>query len=188
MNILLMYSSRFGQTQKIAQILESEWSRSGALVTLVDLEEAEKKQIDPAAFDTIVIGASIRYGHYAPVLQHWVDNHIDTLNSTPSAFFSVSILANKPHRNTPETHSYTRKFFEKSAWRPQHIGIFAGELDYRKYHLLDRYLMKFVMWLNKGETDFKAHIEFTDWEKVRHFGQAVLATTNDQPKEISKTN
>lgn len=172
MNYLLIFSSRFGYTHKIAQRLEAQWTAAGITVHTISLNEAP--QLNLGDYDKIIIGASIRYGHYAPKMTSWIQQNQHILDQTPSAFFSVSILANKPHRNTPQTHTYTRKFFEKSTWQPDVIGIFAGELHYAKYNLIDRYLMQLVMKLNKGETDLNAHIEYTDWQKVRQFGELVL--------------
>ncbi|MDF7676413.1 menaquinone-dependent protoporphyrinogen IX dehydrogenase [Neisseriaceae bacterium ESL0693] len=172
MKFLLLYSSRFGHTRKIALALQQQWQKQGIQVDLKDLNCLPA--LKAGQYDKIIIGASIRYGHYAPQLAQWTQQHQALLNSLPSAFFSVSILARKPHRNTPETHTYTRKFFAANAWQPKEIGIFAGELNYAKYHLVDRYLMKMVMWLNKGETQSDAIIEMTDWQKVEDFGQAVI--------------
>ncbi len=173
MHILILYSSRFGQTLKISQALKHQWQDAGAQVTLANLEQTAGT--DLAQFDKIVIGASIRYGHFAKCLDAFTAAQTQQLNHIPSAFFSVSILANKAHKSTPETHTYTRKFFEQSAWQPKLVGIFAGELAYHKYHLVDRYLMKLVMKINKGETNTQAHIEFTDWHKVQQFGAQVMA-------------
>ena len=172
MHILILYSSRFGQTLKISQALKHQWQDAGAQVTLANLEQTAGT--DLAQFDKIVIGASIRYGHFAKCLDAFTAAQTQQLNHIPSAFFSVSILANKAHKSTPETHTYTRKFFEQSAWQPKLVGIFAGELAYHKYHLVDRYLMKLVMKINKGETNTQAHIEFTDWHKVQQFGAQVM--------------
>ncbi len=172
MHILILYSSRFGQTLKISQALKHQWQDAGAQVTLANLEQTAGT--DLAQFDKIVIGASIRYGHFAKCLDAFTAPQTQQLNHIPSAFFSVSILANKAHKSTPETHTYTRKFFEQSAWQPKLVGIFAGELAYHKYHLVDRYLMKLVMKINKGETNTQAHIEFTDWHKVQQFGTQVM--------------
>ncbi|MBP6551794.1 MAG: menaquinone-dependent protoporphyrinogen IX dehydrogenase [Vitreoscilla sp.] len=172
MHILILYSSRFGQTLKISQALKHQWQDAGAQVTLANLEQTAGT--DLAQFDKIVIGASIRYGHFAKCLDAFTAAQTQQLNHIPSAFFSVSILANKAHKSTPETHTYTRKFFEQSAWQPKLVGIFAGELAYHKYHLVDRYLMKLVMKINKGETNTQAHIEFTDWHKVQQFGTQVM--------------
>ena len=173
MHILILYSSRFGQTLKISQALKHQWQDAGAQVTLANLEQTAGT--DLAQFDKIVIGASIRYGHFAKCLDAFTAAQTQQLNHIPSAFFSVSILANKAHKSTPETHTYTRKFFEQSAWQPKLVGIFAGELAYHKYHLVDRYLMKLVMKINKGETNTLAHIEYTDWQKVHQFGVSVLS-------------
>ena len=173
MHILILYSSRFGQTLKIAQALQHQWQAEGSLVTLTNLEHAA--DLNLSDFDKVVIGASIRYGHFAKCLDTFTAQHAQALNHIPSAFFSVSILANKAHKSTAETHTYTRKFFEQSEWQPKQIGIFAGELAYHKYHLLDRYLMKLVMKINKGETNTRAHIEYTDWQKVHQFGVSVLS-------------
>lgn len=172
MNYLLLYSSRFGYTHKIAQVLEAQWATAGINVNTVNLTEAPAIKQDE--YNKINIGASIRYGHYASQLTSWITNNLQILNHTPSAFFSVSILATKPHRNTPQTHTYTRKFFQKSPWHPNLIGIFAGELHYANYNLIDRYMMKLVMKLNKGETNTNAHIEYTDWKKVRDFGEQLI--------------
>ena len=172
MHILILYSSRFGQTLKISQALKHQWQDAGAQVTLANLEQTAGT--DLAQFDKIVIGASIRYGHFAKCLDAFTAAQTQQLNHIPCAFFSVSILANKAHKSTPETHTYTRKFFEQSAWQPKLVGIFAGELAYHKYHLVDRYLMKLVMKINKGETNTQAHIEFTDWHKVQQFGTQVM--------------
>ena len=172
MHILILYSSRFGQTLKISQALKHQWQDAGAQVTLANLEQTAGT--DLAQFDKIVIGASIRYGHFAKCLDAFTAAQTQQLNHIPSAFFSVSILANKAHKSSPETHTYTRKFFEQSAWQPKLVGIFAGELAYHKYHLVDRYLMKLVMKINKGETNTQAHIEFTDWHKVQQFGTQVM--------------
>lgn len=174
MRILILFSSRFGQTHKIASRLAEQFTASDAQTTLIDFADLDHTTIHLADFDKILIGASIRYGHYAPVVKRWTDDHADALNRLPSAFFSVSILATKPHKSTPETHSYTRKFLQRSRWQPRLVGIFAGELAYAKYHWLDRYMMKLVMTLNGGENRLDAHIEFTDWTQVRAFGEQFL--------------
>ena len=62
MKYLLIYSSRFGYTYKIAQILEKQWTAAGILVSVVNLNEAPALKLGD--YDQIIIGASIRYGHY----------------------------------------------------------------------------------------------------------------------------
>lgn len=181
MRILILFSSRFGQTRKIAERLAAQLTVSGARCTLINFADLDNRAVSLSDFDKVLIGASIRYGHFAPVVKRWTDDHADALNRLPTAFFSVSILATKPHKSTPQTHSYTRKFLQKSSWRPQLVGVFAGELVYAKYNLADRYMMKLVMALNGGETRLNAQVEFTNWTQVQAFGERFIALSSHAP-------
>ncbi|AUZ05102.2 MULTISPECIES: menaquinone-dependent protoporphyrinogen IX dehydrogenase [Vitreoscilla] len=172
MNIVVLYSSRFGQTLKIAHALQSQWQQASCKVDLFNIEQTPT--LDWDAYDVIVIGASIRYGHYAKAVHRFIDTHTEILNQKPSYFYSVSILAAKAEKSTFATHPYTQKLFANCSWQPQHIAIFAGELAYRKYHIVDKYLMKLVMSFNKNVSSDVQEMEFTDWEKVKQLGELVV--------------
>ena len=172
MKIVLLYSSRFGQTLKIAQALQSQWQQEANEVCLHDIAQAHTLNLHD--FDCIVVGASIRYGHYAKAVHRFIADNAPLLNRKPSYFYSVSILAAKPAKATLQTHPYTRKLFEQHIWQPTGVAIFAGELAYRKYHLIDTYLMKLVMSFNKSVSSDVKEMEFTDWQKVSAFGEKVL--------------
>ena len=49
-------------------------------------------------YDRVVIGASIRYGHYHSAFQEFVKKHATRLNSMPSAFYSVNLVASRSLR------------------------------------------------------------------------------------------
>lgn len=59
----------------------------------------------------MVIGASIRYGHFHPALDRFVKKHTAVLNKMPGAFYSVNLVARKAEKRTPQTNSYTRASF-----------------------------------------------------------------------------
>jgi len=65
------------------------------------------------------------------------------------------------------------KFLKQIEWKPKKLAVFAGKLDYQKYGLFDRQMIRFIMWLTKGPTDTKSVIEFTDWNKVEKFAYLV---------------
>ncbi|MBR1375642.1 MAG: menaquinone-dependent protoporphyrinogen IX dehydrogenase [Cardiobacteriaceae bacterium] len=169
--ILLIYSSRFGYTKKIAEFIAERLKKQGNLVDIYSLEDVINNNLSDQLqeYQGIIIGASIRYGHYDKKLALFVEKNATLLNEKQACFYSVSILASKEHRNTAETHTYTRKFFEKSTWQAKIIGIFAGELDYAKYSLPEKYLMLLVMKINGRKTTLKERIEFTDWNKIEEF-------------------
>jgi len=173
--ILLAYSTTDGHTLRICQRLQQVMQGLGKQATVTLLTEAGA--LDLASFDRIVIGASIRYGKHQPQVAEFIAKNQALLESRPSAFFSVNIVARKPNKNTPETNPYLIKYLKSITWKPHLTGVFAGKLDYPKYGFLDRQMIRFIMLITKGPTDPKAVVEFTDWNKVEEFGREVCALT-----------
>lgn len=173
--ILIAYATTDGHTLHICQRLQQVMEALGSQVTVSLLAPAEA--LDLASFDRIVVGASIRYGHHQPQVAEFINRHQALLESRPSAFFSVNVVARKPDKNTPETNPYCRKFLKSVAWKPALAAVFAGKLDYPRYGFIDRQMIRFIMLITKGPTDPKTVVEFTDWAQVEAFGREVCALT-----------
>ncbi|PPD32754.1 MAG: menaquinone-dependent protoporphyrinogen IX dehydrogenase [Methylomonas sp.] len=170
-NILIIYSSKDGQTLKICQALQSDIEQHGNPVSLVSIANAE--QLDLANFDKIVIGASIHYGRHHPDILAFINRNQTVLDSKPNAFFSVNVVARKPQKSQPDTNPYLKKFLKRIAWKPKQLAVFAGKIDYPSYNRLDRTVIRLIMWLTKGPTDPNAIVEFTDWDQVRSFAKII---------------
>jgi menaquinone-dependent protoporphyrinogen oxidase len=153
----------------LQQIIEAR----GEQLTLVPIAEAA--DLDLAGFDKIVIGASIRYGKHSSLVHDFINRHQTLLESKPNAFFSVNVVARKPAKNQPHTNPYVKKFLRKIAWKPQHVAVFAGKIDYPRYSPFDRLVIRLIMWMTKGPTDPKAVVEFTDWQQVDAFGEQLVS-------------
>ena len=174
--ILLLYSSFYGQTRKISEFIRDELAPRGDEVVVRPLTEGAA---DAERFDALVVGSSIRHGkHHAEVVD-FVRAHRELLELRPNAFFSVSLIARKPHKQTAESNQYVRAFLARSPWQPQLVGIFAGVLDYQRYGTFDRYAIRFIMTLTKGPTDLHTNVEFTNWDKVREFAAQLAALAAD---------
>jgi len=171
--ILLLYSTVDGHTLTICQHIRRELEAEGNTVTLSKIEDAGETDLAP--FDKIVIGASIRYGKHRPSVFTFVAKHLAQLESKPSAFFTVNIVARKPEKNHPDTNPYLKKFLQQSRWQPKLLDVFAGRLDYPRYRPFDRMMIRFIMLITKGPTDPSTVVEFTDWQRVDAFAQAVNA-------------
>ncbi len=172
MNCLFLYSSRDGQTKKIITRIAENLRRSGEICELRDL--ATVKTINLESYDKVMIGASIRYGHFNSALKKFAICHQQQLNKMPTAFFCVNLTARKPEKRTPETNVYVRKFLLNTPWKPDLCGVFAGALLYPRYHWLDRVMVKMIMKMTGGETDTTKEIEYTDWQQVDHFADDFL--------------
>ena len=171
--ILVIYATTDGHTRHISERLQQLLTQQGEQVTLTPLSQAEA--LDLRAFDKIVIGASIRYGHHQPEVAQFIARHQSLLERLPSAFFSVNIVARKSEKNQPDTNPYLLKFLRQISWKPTLTAVFAGKLDYPSYRFFDRLMIRLIMRATHGPTDPKAVIEFTDWKQVAVFAQQVSA-------------
>lgn len=169
--ILILYSSTDGHTIKICNRLKQVIHQNTHDITVASVTDS--RQIDLQSFDKIVVGASIRYGHHSKHVLDFIKNHRQLLDGKANAFFSVNIVARKAEKNRPETNPYLRKFLRQIEWRPKHLEVFAGKLDYPKYSFFDRMMIRFIMLITKGPTDPATVVEFTDWRQVEAFGKVV---------------
>ncbi len=160
MKTLILFSTRDGQTREIASYLASELKELGIQADVANVHRIEEPQWEN--YDRVVIGASIRYGHYH------------------SAFYSVNLVARKPEKRTPQTNSYARKFLMNSQWRPDRCAVIAGALRYPRYRWYDRFMIKLIMKMSGGETDTRKEVVYTDWEQVANFAREIAHLT-DKP-------
>ncbi len=169
--IIIIYSTTDGHTKEICSYLLNIIEKSNNQVTLISIENAEK--IDLTIFDKIVIGASIRYGKHSPKVYEFINNNLQILDNKSNAFFSVNVVARKPEKNQADTNPYLKKFLLQIPWKPKKLAVFAGKINYQKYNIFDRYMIRMIMWVTKGPTHPETNIDFTDWEQVKKFGQLI---------------
>ena len=168
MNSLIIYSTTDGQTKKICETIKNN-SIYKKSTEIVNLNEAFKKKI--VKYDRVIIGASIRYGQHNPMVYKFIEKNKDTLENRKSAFFSVNVVARKPEKSTPNTNPYIKKFLKNTNWRPNKLGVFAGKIDYPSLSLLNKSIIRLIMFITGGPTDIRNVYEFTNWEGVKIFSQ-----------------
>ena len=169
--IVIIYSTTDGHTREICSRLLQIIEKTNNVVTLTPIEDANKLDLD--VFDKIVIGASIRYGKHSTKVYEFINKNTLILDKKPNAFFSVNVVARKPDKNQPETNPYLKKFLLQISWKPKELAVFAGKIDYQKYKIWDRFMIRIIMWITKGPTHPKTNIEFTNWNQVNNFGQLI---------------
>lgn len=166
MKTLILYSSHDGQTKKISEFL-------AALLDGEVIVDALREDYDLQNFDRVVIGASIRYGHFNKMLDRFVIRNSLHLEQKRAVFFGVNLTARKEGKDNPETNVYVRKFLQRTKWQPKLAAVFAGALFYPRYKWFDQVMIQFIMRITGGETDTTKEIEYTDWEKVKWFAQRI---------------
>lgn len=166
--IAIIYASVDGQTKKICEKLNAHFNNQQIETKLCPIANFND---DVSEFNTLIIGASIRYGKHNKKVTEFIQNNTKSLNQITTAFFSVNLVARKQDKNSPQTNPYLIKFLKNIDWKPDFLEVFAGKLDYKSYPLIDRLMIKLIMKLTDGPTKSDVPIEFTDWNKVNDFGQ-----------------
>ncbi len=166
MKKIYIYSSSNGQSLKICEALNEEKES-----LILNIDRLNSVNLDN--FDQIIIGASVKYGDHNKKIYNFVKNNKILLKTKKTVFFSVNATARKSEKNTPNTNPYIIKFLKKTNWKPDHIGVFAGKIDFPNYNFLEKYLIKFIMLITNGPTDTTKTYEFTDWDAVKKFSREI---------------
>ena len=170
-DVLILYSTTDGHTEKICRRIQSVVEQHGHKVALFSI--TDEANVDLGTFDKIVVGASIRYGKHNKKVSDFVARNKSTLEDKTSAFFSVNLTARKPDKNQPDTNPYLQKFLKQVSWRPNQVAVFAGKIDYPRYRIFDRLIIQLIMYITDGPTDPKTVAEFTNWDQVEDFAKVI---------------
>ncbi len=166
MKKIFIYSSSNGQSLKICEALNKNKES-----LIIDMDMLKTTKLDN--FDQIVIGASVKYGDHNKKVYKFVKKNRVLLEKKKTVFFSVNATARKSEKNTPKTNPYIIKFLKKTNWTPDHIGVFAGMIDFPNYNFIEKYIIKLIMWITNGPTDTSKTFEFTNWEDVKKFSEEI---------------
>lgn len=170
---LILYASTEGQTARIAERMAHTLRGNGHTVDAFPAD-ATPPSLDPAAYDGVIIGASIHYGRHPGYLRTLVRSHRGMLAARPSAFFSVSLSAGGPGARPESARRYLDKFLRQTGWRPRLTATIAGALQYSKYGKFKTLLMRMIVGFAGGNTDPSQDYEYTDWDAVERFAESFV--------------
>lgn len=174
MDILVLYGSLEGQTQKIAERITEVLRRRGYQATTLSGEQLPA-DFSLASYDAVIVGASIHIDRYPKYIKHFVNNYRDQLNNMPSAFFTVCMaIHSQQARSQQQAIRYGEAFLEQTGWRPTLSTTFAGAIKYTQYNFFIRFIMKMIARREGGSTDTSRDHEYTDWQAVEQFAEAFL--------------
>jgi len=169
--ILILYATREGHTSRIAARIAQVLQRAGHTV-LSYPTDAIPAELDLVAYAAVIVGASIHYGHHPLYLRKLLRRHSGALALRPSAFFSVSLSAGGPGAKPEAARRYLEAFLRQTDWQPTQTGVFAGALQYSKYGVFKRQLMRMIVGFAGGDTDMSRDYEYTDWAAVDRFAES----------------
>lgn len=176
--ILVVYGTNEGQTQKIARFVSERLARQGHQVVTADASEASALP-DPRRFEAVLVAASVHLGRYQPPLIQFVREHRAAISARANAFLSVSLAAaGREADDVAGLKKCVADFVQASGWAPQRVHHVAGALRYTAYGLLTRCAMKYIAWRKGAPTDTHRDYELTDWDDVARFADTFASAEN----------
>jgi menaquinone-dependent protoporphyrinogen oxidase len=168
-NVLIVYVTRLGQTQRIAARMAQALRAWGHAVEMIDAEQPYGGlKLD--RFYRFIVGAPILAGGYPRGVARFVRKHRALLEQMPTAFFSVGLaIASRTHDGRGQTQAVVDRFLLRTGFHPARVELIAGGLPYTRYNFLIRFVMRRIAEKEGGDTDTTRDYEYTDWDAVEQF-------------------
>jgi len=181
---LLYYGTSEGQTAKIALRIRDRLVERGITVDVI--ESPASAPVDSSRYDAVLIGDSIHAGHYHRPVLKYIREYRDALRTLPTGFFSVCLSASSPEpKQQEQAKAFVDGMIDATQWRPDCVGIFAGALQYSKYGLIKRWMMRKISASDGRETDTAHDYEYTNWNNVDAFAEAFADHLGSRPEPVA---
>jgi menaquinone-dependent protoporphyrinogen oxidase len=171
-NILVVYGSTYGQTERIAHRIAGILRDAGHGV---DVHKGDKlpDALSLGRYDGFLVAASVLRGQYQKYIRDFTRRYAAVLNGARSAFVSVCGAAGG---DPPEAQGYIDALLRETAWRPTVTRSFTGAVAYTRYGWLLRLVLKSISRRKGLPTDTSRDWDFTEWDEVERFAHELAVT------------
>jgi len=164
-SVLIVFESRYGQSEKIAAFARDVACRCG--LSAEALRVGNVNDVDIAAHPAIVIVAPIYLGRHPRAIEAFLRDHADTLSTRRAAFLSVSnSAANASAAVRAGAVKLAETFVASVGLRPVLVATVGGALAYPRYGFLLRFVMKQIARRSGESQDTSRRHELTDWPSL----------------------
>jgi menaquinone-dependent protoporphyrinogen oxidase len=173
MRVLVVYASRYGATQEIAERIAATLRQQSLDATV----QSAKRADDPVSYDAAVIGSAAYYFHWMKPATEFVRRNCDALTRRPVWLFSSGPLGTETKDaqgrdvlavTEPKEIAEFRKII-----RPKGHRVFFGALDPSKLGFTHRLLLKLPA--NRDNALFPVG-DFRDWNEVEGWANSIAKT------------
>ena len=184
-NVIVVFESKYGQTEKIAEHVADLARRRGHDVLVTPASRAETA--DLSRYDAIVVAGPVYLGRHHPAIEAFVRSRADVLSQKPSAFLSVSgSAAAQNEEGRANALRIARLLVDQAGARVAVLATVGGAMAYPKYGFFLRWFMKRIARREGGPTDTSRTHEMTDWAALdrtmgRFFGDLRTVPADVQP-------
>jgi len=176
MRALVLYASRHGHTQRVAERIAAALGKRSWIPDLRDVASDPPAGLEKYA--AVILASPIHLGRHARSIVSFARRYHQALGALPSAFVSVSLTQTNAESLTVDAEQRKRaqdeisvvldRFIETTGWQPRAIIRVAGALAYSRYNLFVRWMMKRIARARGGSTDTSQDHVYTNWAALEH--------------------
>lgn len=142
MNMLIVYATKYGCTEKCAVILSEKLTGK---VDLCNLKMV--KNIDLSKYDKVIIGGSIYIGKIQKEVSEFCAKNLDILKEKKIGLF-ICCMRNGKIAETQLNSSFPKELLSNAVARES----FGGEFIFKKMNFMERFIVKMVTKRDKSFT------------------------------------
>lgn len=164
MRVLVAYETAHGSTAEIAEAIAEAFRERGA-----DCDLARCRKVrELSGYDAVILGSPVWAGKWLKPAQKFLRANEERLAAMPLACFCTSLAAaseSEQERGEIVNKCIPAILAQAPAVKPLDFASFAGVLNYPRYNLVIRAVMRSLM-KREGRPTEGVH-DFRDWEAVR---------------------
>jgi len=176
MRVLIVYASRYGATQGIAQRIADILRQQGLGTTVESAQRAD----DPADYDAVVIGSAAYYFRWMKTATEFLRRNRAALAERPVWLFSSGPLGTKTIDEQGRdvcTVTVPKEIEEfREAIHPRDHRVFFGALDREKLGFTHRLMLKLPV--NQDNAIFPLG-DFRDWNDIEAWAGKIAHALKD---------
>lgn len=165
-DVLIVYGTRHGQTEKVARRIAS---RLGERAIPVDAYPCPGTPggLRPEDYGAVVVASPVHFGRHLRCIERFARRHAPGLAATHGVLISVcgAAMGSTPE-DRAEADGYLEDFADRTGWRADRQVSLAGAVPYTRYGLLTRWIMKRISRRRGLSTDTSRDHDYTDWSSV----------------------
>ncbi len=162
----IFYASHFGHTGKIAQRLAELIGLSGVPARAHDLAREYPGEAQVRSGEPCVLISAVRYGTHLFLARKLLKQIAASTPKKPLILLSVNLTARKEGKTSAVGNVYLRKWIRQSGAQPLLAEAIAGNLDYPRYDIFDKIMIRLIMSMTGGPTDGRSVIDYTPWAHI----------------------
>lgn len=163
-NVLVTYATKTGSVTGIAEHIAQVIERHGATVDVREVDEWP----DPAGYDAVVVGSSVREARWLKPASAWVEANADVLRTRPLAMFTVGLTCVTCPEKESIVRGYTTRLLKHTGLDPVDVGAFTGWYLPEKFTPMERAIVRGFGAAPGDHRDWNAVEAWTlaTWEKL----------------------